>query len=60
MSATKKAEILQSVERRLSQFTTKEFEQGRQYLGVEQTRTEITQSVRKEIQRQTSGSTRNK
>ena len=52
MNSAKRAAILQSVEKQLNQLTTREFEQGREYLGVKQSRTEITQSVRKEIQRQ--------
>jgi hypothetical protein len=60
MNTSKRAAILQSVEKQLSQLTTREFEQGRQYLGVKQSRNEITQSVRKEIQRQAPSSTKSK
>lgn len=56
MNSVRKAVVLKSAEKQLTELTTREFEQGRKYLGVKQSRVEITQSVRKEIQRRSASS----
>lgn len=56
MNAIRKAVALKSAERRLTELSIREFEQGRNYLGVKQSRSEITQSVRKEVKQRTTSS----
>lgn len=51
MNAVKKSATLQDVAKRIAELTPRAFEQGRMYLEFKQTRSEISQSVRQEIQK---------